>query len=101
MPTVHIDQIADDDIADIARYIGVEKQSPIAACRFIDDLYVKFDQYAHQPEMGEPREDLEAGLRSFTFKNHYVVIYRPLENGIDVLRVLHGARDYPGFFGGD
>ena len=99
MPTVHIDHVADIDIAGIARYIGIEKQSPIAACRFIDEIYEKFNQYAHQPEMGEPRDDLEEGLRSFTFKKHYVVVYRPLGDGIDVLRVIHGARDYPTLFG--
>ena len=28
----------------------------------------------------------------------YVIFYRPLENGIEVTRVLHGARDFPPLF---
>ena len=98
MPRVLRDPDADADIAAIAEYIGVENESPAAARRFINDLNKKLLLYAEQPEMGEPRTDLAEGLRSFPFKKNYVVIYRPLEDGIDVLRVFHGARDYPEFF---
>jgi toxin ParE1/3/4 len=31
-------------------------------------------------------------LRSFTVKN-YVIFYQPITDGIEVLRVLYGARD--------
>ena len=51
--------------------------------------------------MGEPRTDLDDDLRSFTFKRNYVVIYRPIPDGIDVLRVFHGAREYARWFRGD
>ena len=50
--------------------------------------------------MGEPRLDLDDDLRSFAFKRNYVVIYRPIPGGIDVLRVFHGARDYARWFRG-
>ena len=36
-----------------------------------------------------------AGVRTWTirgFKNH-VIIYRPIEDGIEVIRVVHGSRD--------
>lgn len=56
------------------------------------------DSYARQPLMGDRREDLGPGLRSFPFKKNYVVIYRPLDDGIDVLRIFHSARDYPRLF---
>jgi toxin ParE1/3/4 len=42
--------------------------------------------------MGRERPDLRAGLRSFTVGS-YLIIYRPLADGIEVVRVLHGARD--------
>ena len=89
MPTVYVDRLAESDIAAIATYIGVDNLSPEAARQFVDDLNLKFAQYARQPEMGEPRPELEPGtdLPSFTFKRNDVVIYRPLPNGIDVVRV--------------
>ncbi len=51
--------------------------------------------------MGDPRDDLGPGLRSFPFRKNYVVIYRPLDDGIDMLRVFHTAHDYPRLFQSD
>jgi toxin ParE1/3/4 len=42
--------------------------------------------------MGRAREELASELRSFPVRR-YVVFYRPLVDGIEVVRVLHGARD--------
>lgn len=47
--------------------------------------------------MGELCPDLGEGIRIFAF-GKYVVIYRPLDDGIDVLRVFQGHRDYPTLF---
>ena len=44
--------------------------------------------------MGQRRPDLGEGIRIFAFGN-YVVIYRTLDDGLDVLRVLRGHRDDP------
>ena len=49
------------------------------------------------PDMGRLREDLSAGLRSFSVGN-YVIFYRPMKGGIEIARVLHGARDFPPLF---
>jgi toxin ParE1/3/4 len=98
MPVVHVDPAAEDDLASIARYIGVDRQSPQAATDVIEAFRRKCEPYAHQPEMGDLRTELGDDLRSFTFMRNYVAIYRPLEDGIDVLRVFHGARDYVRLF---
>jgi toxin ParE1/3/4 len=42
--------------------------------------------------MGRARHELLVNLLSFTVKN-YVIFYQPITEGIEVLRVLHGARD--------
>lgn len=96
MPSVHIDEAAEQDLVEIATFIGIDLQRPKAAQRFIDDIADKFDLYAHHPEMGELRPEL-GDVRCFTFRKKYVVVYRPLPDGIDVLRVLHG-RDYSHLF---
>ncbi len=44
------------------------------------------------PGMGQRRDELRPGLRCFVV-SPFVVFYRPIEDTIDVLRVLHGARD--------
>ena len=50
--------------------------------------------------MGELRDDLGPDIRMFAFRKNYIVLYRPLDDGIDVLRVFHTARDYPRLFHG-
>ena len=97
MPPVDLDVQAVADLDAIYDYIGIENHSPLAADRFLDALGEKLGLYALQPLMGELRPDLGEGIRIFSFDN-YVVIYRPTEDGIDVLRVLEGHRDYPALF---
>ena len=52
---------------------------------------------AEMPESGRQREKLAPELRSFAVGN-YVIFYRPIENGVEIVRVLHGARDLPPVF---
>ena len=49
------------------------------------------------PGMGRRREDLSPGLRSIQ-EGSCIIFYRAVENGIHIVRVLHGARDLPGQF---
>ena len=51
----------------------------------------------------DPEDRLYAELRFFPvsrFKK-YLVFYRPVAGGIEVLRVLHGARDLPSILAED
>ncbi len=47
--------------------------------------------------MGRARQELADSMRSFPF-GRYVIFYVPLEDGIDVVRVLHSARDIDAVF---
>jgi toxin ParE1/3/4 len=47
--------------------------------------------------MGRDRSDLAPKLRS-SLVNPYVLFYLPLEDGIVIIRVIHGARDLPSLF---
>ncbi len=44
------------------------------------------------PAMGRERPDLVENLRSFRVEE-YIIYYYPVEYGIDVARIVHGARD--------
>ena len=50
--------------------------------------------------MGRARDELAASVRSFPF-GRYVIFYAPIEDGIDVVRVPHSARDINAVFGTD
>jgi len=47
--------------------------------------------------MGRARVELAPGVRSLPF-GRYVIFYLPLHDGIDVVRVLHSARDIEAIF---
>jgi toxin ParE1/3/4 len=50
--------------------------------------------------MGRARDELAGELRSFPF-GRYVIFDERIEHGIDVVRVLHSARDIDAVFGED
>jgi len=50
--------------------------------------------------MGRARDELATDLRSIPF-GRYVIFYEPIDDGIDVVRVLHSARDIDAVFGED
>ena len=49
---------------------------------------------AGNPMIGRERPDVRVGVRSFPVAPH-VILYRPTDRGVRVLRVVHGARDLP------
>lgn len=81
---------AREDIKGIYRYIAGDNAAAARRLRtaFID----KFRLLAGQPLLGEARNDLAANLRMLAADN-YVVLYRPTDAGIDVVRIIHAARD--------
>jgi toxin ParE1/3/4 len=78
------------DLDEIAAFIG--RDNPQAAVRFLDDLEGRFHLLASSPGIGRPRPELGAGVRGFP-AGDYLIFYRQLGLGIEVIRVLHGARD--------
>lgn len=58
----------------------------------IDRFGRRFQLLASRPGLGLTRDELSAGLRSFPLER-YVIFYRAIPNDIDVVRLLHSARD--------
>ncbi len=85
------------DLDDIWLYIASDNAT--AADGFIDELVGKFQTLAEQPGIGPARDELGESLRSFPVGS-YVIFYRPVHDGIDVVRVLSGFRDIPNAFTG-
>jgi toxin ParE1/3/4 len=86
---------ARQDLDEIWLYIA-EDNLP-AADSFLDALYDRFVLLAQQPLLGRARPELAPNLRSFPVGN-YVMFYRPIDDGIEVARVLHGSRDIDALF---
>jgi toxin ParE1/3/4 len=78
------------DLADIRHYIARDK--PLAADKQIEAFFKRFHLLAANPEIGESRPDLAENTRSFSLGN-YVIFFRPIPSGIEVIRVASGYRD--------
>ena len=72
----------------------ISEGSVSAADRFLELIRTKCEMLAQHPLAGEARPELGANLRAFPVGN-YIIFYRPDSDGIEVVRVLHGARDIP------
>jgi toxin ParE1/3/4 len=90
MPRLLLTPEASNDLIQIGLYI--EADSPTNADRFLRKIEDAMRRLSEFPGMGQRRDDLAPDLRSFPVGN-YLIFYLPLRDGIDVVRVLHGARD--------
>ncbi|MGO8786162.1 MAG: type II toxin-antitoxin system RelE/ParE family toxin [Terriglobia bacterium] len=93
---------ADRDVVDQAEYL-TRHQSLQTGLRFYRATEETFRLLASQPEMGtraECRSSFLNGMRMFPVKRFpkHLVFYRCVENGIEVIRVLHGARNIEALF---
>ena len=86
---------AEEDLLEIWSYIADD--NPDAADKLLDDIDAACGTLAENPVSGRAREELATNLRSFAVGN-YLIFYRPNEDGIVVIRVLHGSRDLPELF---
>lgn len=83
---------AENDIYQIMSYIG--RHNPRAALRWQTDIYDAFNLLADMPGLGSQRETRRTTVRMFP-RDGYLIFYREQGSGIEVLRVLHAARDWP------
>jgi len=86
---------AEQDLIEIWIYIA--QDNPVAADRVLDDIEDRFHALADNPLMGRSRPDIAPELRYFTVGS-YLILYRTLFNGVQIVRVVHGARDLPHLF---
>ena len=79
--------------ADVAEILSnLEERSRGAAKRLAQAIQKRCEVLRKVPMMGRARDDLAPGLRSIVIEK-YVLFYRVTSDAIEVVRVLHGARD--------
>jgi toxin ParE1/3/4 len=87
---------AKQDLRDHVLYLA--QISPDVADRFIDNSEATFEQLAQMPRLGKLQTfkppELAGTRRWFIvgFEN-YLIFYRPIKGGIEILRVLYGTQN--------
>ena len=88
------------DLVEIFQHL-IQHAGLATARRFRAEAEATFGRLVRMPGIGasyDPDDPSFQGLRVFPVSRHrkYLVFYQPVDDGINVLRILHGARDIAG-----
>ena len=81
---------AQADLREIWDYVSDDSQ--FQADRLIHKFRSKLEHLAEWNTLGRPRPELALNCRSYPF-GKYCFFFRPIDDGIEVIRVIHSARD--------
>jgi toxin ParE1/3/4 len=86
-----------DDLADIHGYVSLD--NPMAADKLVVDLLRLFERTSDYPMLGRAADDI-AGNHRVLAHGRYLLIYciNEAERVVELVRVVHGARDWPMLF---
>jgi toxin ParE1/3/4 len=83
------------DLQEISDYVC--QFSPPAASRFLDEAEATIHRLEQFPKLGRAcrfRDPALAGVRKrLIHGTRYMLYYLPIDDGIEVLRILHGSRE--------
>lgn len=87
--------VAERDLSEIWSFIA--EDDPDRATQYLRRLNGALEKLAQSPLMGRLRPEIGARIRSFPVDD-YLTFYVPLEDGVDVIRFVHGSRDLSRLF---
>jgi len=85
--------LAKADIAEIWTYYARDVGDPKLADRMRDEIFEGIRSAARAPHIGHLRPDLAKEPLRFCRVRRYLIIYRSEAEPIQIVRVLHAARD--------
>lgn len=86
---------AESDLDDI--WLTIALNNPVAADRVIDAIHDRAKLLSDFPELGPERPDIAPDLRVLV-EGSYLILYRFTETSVEIVRVVHGARDMTALF---
>ena len=90
-----INILATRDLNEIADYFA--ETSLEAGERFFREFNRKCQQLVAFPNSGKSYTEIRSDLRGLPLEG-YVIFYRVLDDGIEILRVVSGRRNFPALF---
>jgi len=86
-----LSRAAEFDLEEIWLYLRRHASEAIADGQ-IKQIHRRAEMLASSPMMGQACEELSVGFRCFP-SDKYIIYYRPMATGIEIIRVLHGSRN--------
>jgi toxin ParE1/3/4 len=90
MPRIVYSPGAKADLNEIWDYIAADNR--LAADRLAEKFDDTFFLLAHNPHFGRLRDEIAEDIRALPV-GRYLIMYRVIPAGVDIVRVVHGARD--------
>lgn len=105
MPTVYQRAAARNDLVEHFVYLA-ENAGLNVAERFLANAEASFNDLAEQPKMGAQlklKNPAMSGIRKWRVKDfdNHLIFYVPRQDGVSIVRVLHGAMDWWSLLGID
>jgi toxin ParE1/3/4 len=92
LPRVVRTERAEDDLIDI--WLNIARDNEAAADSLLDRIDLVCRSLAAFPELGQARPDLAPELR-YMVVGRYLILYRVIAEGVEIVRIVHGARHLP------
>ena len=73
--------------------LWIRRQSPAAARRVRARMREAMREIARRPGLGHSRADLADETLRVYVVYRYLIVYRPRSKPLEIVRVIHGARD--------
>ena len=89
MPIISRTARCEEDLIEIWIYIAQDDAA--AADRVLDEIEGKFSVLLDHPRLGPSRPDIAPDLRYLPVGS-YLILYREIPDGVEIVRVVHGAR---------
>ena len=93
MPAYSLSPDAVEDLQDIWDFVAFDNVN--AANHLEDEFFNAFEKLARRPRMGHTRPDVTDRDVRFWPTGSYLIVYRQLPPTLQMVAVLHGARDVP------
>ncbi|MBW4544284.1 MAG: type II toxin-antitoxin system RelE/ParE family toxin [Symplocastrum torsivum CPER-KK1] len=90
-----INILASRDLTEIADYFA--ENSLEAGERFFREFNRKCQQLVAFPNSGQSYAQIRPGFRGLSLDG-YIIFYRVLDDGVEILRVISGRRNFPSLF---
>ncbi|TVS00306.1 MAG: type II toxin-antitoxin system RelE/ParE family toxin [Rhodospirillales bacterium] len=81
---------ARQDLIEIWEHVTAD--NPAAADALLDRIDDACSRLIDHPRLGPARDDIRPGLR-YRIVSDYVVLYRLIDDDVEIVRVVHGRRD--------
>lgn len=86
---------ARSDLRDIA--LRIAEYSFRRSISYVDEIETRCRGIADFPRVGAPRPQWGTDVRMIVH-GKYLIVYRPREDEVQILRIVHGARDLDALF---